>query len=417
MLRLDDLTKAQKDAFRRIYRHRDGEEKLANMVLQGDVRSTKTACESLILVDTIAYNEANDIGNHQYLLGGHTISSVRRNCEAYLREASELYGFTNFAYIGGNPSYYRIGSKSKVFVFAGSQAPDWSKVRGVSVHSAYLDEAVLLKEDFIAEVQARLISDSSFVVFTTNPHNPYNHFKLNYINDPPPNTWVRYCPVEENHHIPRETIEQMKASLDENSPLYRRMFNGEWVATEGMVVRFDDTFHTVENDKPLHERPAGVIGFDPGAGGVCAAVYLIPTEYGYEIADEYRHDAARGQMSDAEHIAAILSKGWNPQFVVLDPMTGANASTYWSAYGIPTSRAVIEVLPGIHAVNEALFRGRLKVNARCIEWRKEQAGYVWQVNKTTGFVQDRPVKGNDHLMDSTRYIVGRVMPAQVAFML
>ena len=45
--------------------------------------------------------------------------------------------------------------------------------------------------------------------------------------------------------------------------------------------------------------------------------------------------------------------------------------------------------------------GKIKVDPSIKDWRKEAEGYVWD-DKT---IEDKPIKINDHYMDSTRYFV------------
>jgi hypothetical protein len=45
--------------------------------------------------------------------------------------------------------------------------------------------------------------------------------------------------------------------------------------------------------------------------------------------------------------------------------------------------------------------GIIKVSAKCKRWSAEAGGYVWDDDPG----EDRPVKENDHDMDSTRYFV------------
>ena len=45
--------------------------------------------------------------------------------------------------------------------------------------------------------------------------------------------------------------------------------------------------------------------------------------------------------------------------------------------------------------------GKIKINPAIKEWKKEAEGYVWD----DGTSEDKPIKVNDHYMDSTRYFV------------
>ena len=55
---------------------------------------------------------------------------------------------------------------------------------------------------------------------------------------------------------------------------------------------------------------------------------------------------------------------------------------------------------GIRETATAMNLGLIKVNPALKEWISEAEGYVWEEG-----LDDRPVKENDHYMDSTRYFV------------
>ena len=60
-----------------------------------------------------------------------------------------------------------------------------------------------------------------------------------------------------------------------------------------------------------------------------------------------------------------------------------------------------DVIDGIRDTATAMILGRIKVSPSIKEWRKEAEGYVWDNSS----IEDRPIKVNDHYMDSTRYLV------------
>ena len=60
-----------------------------------------------------------------------------------------------------------------------------------------------------------------------------------------------------------------------------------------------------------------------------------------------------------------------------------------------------DVIDGIRDTATAMILGRIKISPKITDWRKEAEGYVWDSSS----VEDRPVKVNDHFMDSTRYLV------------
>ena len=60
------------------------------------------------------------------------------------------------------------------------------------------------------------------------------------------------------------------------------------------------------------------------------------------------------------------------------------------------------MLDGIRETASAIKQGRIKINPQCENWKFEASGYVWD-EKNVG--EERPIKENDHIMDSMRYFV------------
>ena len=58
-------------------------------------------------------------------------------------------------------------------------------------------------------------------------------------------------------------------------------------------------------------------------------------------------------------------------------------------------------MDGIRETHTAMERGLIKISPKLKHWKKEAGGYIWDGNA----VDDKPVKTNDHLMDSMRYFV------------
>ena len=64
---------------------------------------------------------------------------------------------------------------------------------------------------------------------------------------------------------------------------------------------------------------------------------------------------------------------------------------------IPADNAVLD---GIRETASCMQTGKIKINPDIKEWITEIEGYVWDDNP----IEDRPVKENDHYMDSMRYM-------------
>lgn len=71
-------------------------------------------------------------------------------------------------------------------------------------------------------------------------------------------------------------------------------------------------------------------------------------------------------------------------------------------------KAKNDVLEGIRNVGNALINGLIKYNDCCKETFREFSSYIWD-EKAADRGEDKPVKHNDHQMDSDRYFVNTVV--------
>lgn len=123
------------------------------------------------------------------------------------------------------------------------------------------------------------------------------------------------------------------------------------------------------------------------------------TDVLYLYAEHYR-----GKAEPVIHAAAIKSKGeWIPG--VIDPASagasqadGKQVLKLYKAEGLTLTPAENAVEAGISDVWQRLSTGRLKVFKSLQNWRSEYRMYRRDEN-------GKIVKANDHLMDSTRYLV------------
>lgn len=140
-------------------------------------------------------------------------------------------------------------------------------------------------------------------------------------------------------------------------------------------------------------------GLEPHRSGVGRARSRLGVVYLYS--EHYQ-----GHGEPAAHAQAILARGrWIPG--VIDPaclgssqIDGRTLMQLYSELGLTLQPAVNAVEAGITEVWNLLVSGRLKVMASLSNWLREFRKYH-RDDKGSGNI----VKRDDHLMDSTRYLI------------
>lgn len=385
---------------------------VTNVFWVGPIRSGKTAGMAIAAVEMALTNAALDRGNHRYILAGQTVGAVRRNTADYFEDVCKHYGLRFREGRGEDSPVYKIGDFAEFYLFGGDNARSYAKVRGMTVTSAFIDEATLLHDDFLTTVRDRCSFDCSKVVYFTNADSPYHPFKQKYLDDPPPKSRYLESTFQENQHYSAVRRADLLAH-NSDGHLYKRNILNTWAPAAGLVFPIGSE-HVVSYPKP--EQPAGLVGFDLGIEGITAAVLVVAAPYGFHILDEYWHDGRQmGVLTDEMHMERILAK-WQPTGWVPDP-SAVSFKAVLRQHGQlvksapkPTPR---DVMTGIQVVNNALHADdatgkRLTIDARCVRLLSEASAYVWNP------VTDKPVKQNDHACDAMRYVMRELMPPTYA---
>ena len=84
---------------------------------------------------------------------------------------------------------------------------------------------------------------------------------------------------------------------------------------------------------------------------------------------------------------------------IIDPSAASFITALLRENEFSVLRADNDVANGLRNTATALSQGYVKISDALENWKTEASGYIW--DSTSG--EDRPVKENDHLMDSTRY--------------
>lgn len=118
----------------------------------------------------------------------------------------------------------------------------------------------------------------------------------------------------------------------------------------------------------------------------------------------------RGQAEPSVHAAAVKARGsWIPGEIDYAGTNQADGTKMWELYkglGLKVKPADKGVEAGIQDMYERLSTGRIKVFSTLRNWLAEYRIYRRDE-------KGRIVKQNDHLMDSTRYMIRRIQRARV----
>src|SRR5690606_16432759 len=125
---------------------------------------------------------------------------------------------------------------------------------------------------------------------------------------------------------------------------------------------------------------------------------------------EYHHSGRDGKQKTDKEYSKDLSEfvgDLNIAHVIVDP-SAASFKAQLKEDGWRVKDADNDVINGIRNVATALDEGLIKYNDCCKHTKQEFASYIWD-EKAANRGEDKPVKENDHHMDSDRYFVNTIL--------
>lgn len=201
-------------------------------LLSGAVRSGKTYISLLkwaIFVGSMPQGT-------EFLMTGKTITALKRNCLGLLQD---LVGKKNFNYSISNKSGKLFGHT--IWLEGASDDRAESKIRGMTLAGAYVDELTQIPFEFYTMLLSRLSVKNAKLYATTNPDAPTHWVKTDIIDNQEINKKVWNFQFDDNEILKRENEEYFENLRKEYEVLgevfYQRFILGLWVLAEGLIYK------------------------------------------------------------------------------------------------------------------------------------------------------------------------------------
>jgi PBSX family phage terminase large subunit len=386
---------------------------------EGSVRSSKTHTS---ILQWIGYARTGPPGT--LLMVGRTERTIRQNV---IDPMTELLGRARCRYVAGQGVLHLMGRR--ILVVGANDEAAVTKIQGLTLSGAYVDEAATIPESFFEMLHTRLSVDGAKLFLTSNPASPAHWLKKKWLDRA--RLWIDRdgkfhhnsdgldlhrvtFVLDDNPHLPAGYIQRVKNSY--TGLFYRRYILAEWVAAEGSCYdMFDPEKHVAPSPLILH-WPA--VGVDHGTKNPFSAVLLgIGVDGRLHITSEYRWDSSvqRRQKTDVEYSADVAqwldnyiapggteaTKGVSPEKIVVDPSASNFIAQLWNDGWSPV-KADNAVLDGIRLVSSLLHRDLLRIDPSCTGLIEEFPSYCWDDKAALKGV-DKPLKIADHGLDAARY--------------
>jgi PBSX family phage terminase large subunit len=353
------------------------------------------------------------------IIVGRTLDTINGNLMSLLTNP-EIFGplVKYVKYTPGAKTATILGRT--VHLYGANDASSETKIRGLTVSLAYVDEATIIPEAFWDMLVTRLSVDGARLLATTNPGSKSHWLRKNWILKAKAKSLVHFAfTMDDNPSLSDQFKAEMKASYA--GVFYQRFIQGLWTNAEGAVYSmWSEDRHLIKHaDLPPIQRTLAV-GMDYGTTNPTVAVLLGLTDEPQPrlvAIDEWHYSAAEHHGETLPDVE--LSKRFRdwlgsnhgpdgvyvpaPEYVFLDPSAASMRSQLHSD-GLTPWAADNAVLDGIADISNLLAQGKLIVTDRCKVLLAEVTEYEWDA-KAAEEGKDEVVKRDDHALDGLRYAV------------
>ena len=337
------------------------------------------------------------------LLMGNTKGTLQRNL---IEPLQAIWGPQLVSDIRSDNTATLFGEK--VHCLGADNKKHVDRLRGLSVAYAYGDEVVTWNEAVFAMLQSRLDHEYSLFDGTCNPEGPGHWFKKK-LDSAGPNWYIQHYTIYDNPHMPLK--KRMELEKEYKGTVYwGRYILGEWTQAEGMIYPMYPNALVKPFDGPWEDY---ALSIDYGTQNAFAAllwakyrgVWYAVKEFRYSGREEKVQKTDDDYVRDMERFVEAVPEGKRREMVtIIDPSAASFiAALRRSRVGFRIRPADNDVADGIRDTAACMQRGVIRIFDTLKETIRELEGYVWDAKASTD--KDKPVKVNDHLMDTVRYFV------------
>ena len=379
----------------------------------GAVRSGKSYCQISYCIPTRILERKNLRGLKVIL--GATRANIERNI---LQPMRDIFGDGVATSINSQNICKILGEK--VYCIGADNVRQVSKIRGSEIAYCAIDEATDINKEVFEMLKSRLSLPWSCCDITTNPSSP-NHWFKTFLDSAEQGVDI-YCQtytIYDNPFLPEDYIKALESEY--SGVWYDRYIKGLWTLAEGLI--FPNYGKAIVDFIPDNPQEY-IISVDYGTSNPFAAI--LWERHGvswYATKEIYYSGRDTGiQKTDDEYLRMLeeliepikprlrrsgrsiwggYEETIDPLRVIVDPSAASFIALLRQSQWFRAWDADNSVLDGIRNTSTAIERGLIRVSKNLKNWKEEAQGYVWDEEA----IDDRPIKENDHLMDSMRYFV------------
>lgn len=377
----------------------------------GAVRSGKSFGD---IAQVIAYRILERKGKSGLnVILGVSKATIERNV---LQPMREIYGSDRIGSVNNKNIAILFGEE--VHCLGAEKVSQVAKIQGASIKYCYGDEIAKWNREVFEIIPSRLDKSYSCMDGACNPEHPLHWLKA-FIDRDDIDSYVQHYTIFDNPFLPKSFVDSLCKEY-EGTVYYQRFILGKWALAEGLIYpSFREAI--IADLSGIEGSPSDcALSIDYGTQNAFAA--LLWEKYGkvWICTDEYYHSGRDTgiQKTDGEYAddldaftKRIIDKRKKDAeenrtyFRKLKTIVDPSAASFITELNRRKNYSVIHannnVSDGIQETHTCMKNGYIKILRSCKNTIAELNGYVW--DDKAG--DDRPIKENDHAMDSMRYFV------------
>lgn len=377
------------------------------VLADGAIRSGKTIA---MICSFLRWSQVNHIGE-DFIIAGKSIGALKRNVIKPMQQILEAWGW-NYSY-NRSENYINIGTNT-YYLFGANNEASQDVLQGLTSAGALADEGALFPKSFIDQMIGRCSVEGSKVFMNCNPRGPYHFIKTEFIDKAEEKRiYHLHFTMDDNLSLSEKVKERFRRMF--SGVFFQRYILGLWVMAEGVIYdMFNKDRHIIKTEDRVYseyhisidygtQNPTTFGLWGRASEGKYRGKWIKIKEYYYSGRESSR------QKTDTEFADDLLDFIGNLKIksVIVDP-SAASFIAELKKRGLVVIKANNEVLDGIRNVATALNDGKILYNDCCKETFKEYHSYVWD-EKAAERGEDKPVKANDHALDSDRYFCNTII--------
>ncbi len=297
---------------------------------------------------------------------------------------------------------------------------DPAKLLSINLGWFYIDQAEEVSEEVFLTLLGRLRAVEKPQCWITGNPLGHNWIWHRFIHDPVPGNIIFNAKTEENiDNLPKGYIDSLMKNY--NEIWVNRYLYGSWDAFEGQIYPdYEPSIHVKHhfNVAPEWRR---FIAIDHGRTNPTAILWGAVDQDDTIWVYREHYEAGQDVEYHARAVQAYLNEGRYETYVI-DPSTGAgkkdDPETIGNRYRqlkIPVVNAFNDVQGGIDKVTQYFKNNKIYIHKSCENLSRELVNYQWEQPSASRMElnqPEKPLKKDDHAVDSLRYLVNEVVASQ-----